>query len=138
VLPEDARIPLANCTGPEALAGAGGKTGFQVFMSIPYLLVLQTSGGSMGWLSVAPLIFIFAIFYFLLIMPQQRRQKKWQQMLSELKTGDKVVTSGGLRGTVIALRDDYLHLRIPPDNLRIEVSRASVVSVGTGEETANK
>ncbi len=52
----------------------------------------------MGWLGFAPLIFIFAIFYFLLIMPQQRRQKKWQQMLSELKTGDKVVTSGGLRG----------------------------------------
>jgi preprotein translocase subunit YajC len=112
--------------------------GFQVFMSVQYLLVLQTSGGSMGWLSVAPLIFIFAIFYFLLIMPQQRRQKKWQHMLSELKTGDKVVTSGGLRGTVIALRDDYLHLRVPPDNLRIEVSRASIVSVGAGEETASK
>ena len=107
-------------------------------MSIPYPLALQTSGGSMGWLSVAPLIFIFAIFYFLLIMPQQRRQKKWQQMLNELKTGDKVVTSGGLRGTVIALRDDYLHLRVPPDNLRIEVSRASIVSVGAGEETTSK
>lgn len=92
----------------------------------------------MGWLGFAPLIFIFAIFYFLLIMPQQRRQKKWQQMLSELKTGDKVVTSGGLRGTIIALRDDYLHLRVPPDNLRIEVSRASIVSVGTGEETVSK
>ena len=92
----------------------------------------------MGWLGFAPLIFIFAIFYFLLIMPQQRRQKKWQQMLNDLKTGDKVVTSGGLRGTVIALRDDYLHLRVPPDNLRIEVSRASIVSVGTGEEAASK
>jgi preprotein translocase subunit YajC len=112
--------------------------GFQVFMSVQYLLALQTSGGSMGWLGIAPLIFIFAIFYFLLIMPQQRRQKKWQQMLSELKTGDKVVTSGGLRGTIIALRDDYLHLRVPPDNLRIEVSRASIVSVGTGEETVSK
>ncbi len=92
----------------------------------------------MGWLGFAPLIFIFAIFYFLLIMPQQRRQKKWQQMLSELKAGDKVVTSGGLRGTIIALKDDYLHLRVPPDNLRIEVSRASIVSVGTGEEMASK
>ena len=91
-------------------------------------------GGSMGWLGFAPLIFIFAIFYFLLIMPQQRKQKKWQQMLSELKTGDKVVTSGGLRGTIISLKDDYVQLRVPPDNLRIEVSRASVVSVGSGEE----
>jgi preprotein translocase subunit YajC len=69
-------------------------------------------------------------------MPQQRRQKKWQQMLSELKTGDKVVTSGGLRGTIIALRDDAIQLRVPPDNLRIEVTRASVASVTTPEEQA--
>ena len=89
----------------------------------------------MGWVGFAPLIFIFAIFYFLLIMPQQRRQKKWQAMLSELKTGDKVITQGGLRGTIVALRDDYVHLRVPPDNLRLEVTRASVVSVTTGEET---
>jgi len=88
----------------------------------------------MGWMSIAPLIFILAIFYLLLILPQQRRQKKWQQMLGELKTGDKVVTTGGLHGTIIALRDDYLHIRVPPDNLRLEVSRASVSSVITGEE----
>jgi preprotein translocase subunit YajC len=106
-------------------------------MSAEHLLALQ-AGGSMGWLGFAPLIFIFAIFYFLLIMPQQRRQKKWQQMLSELKTGDKVVTSGGIRGTIISLKDDYLQLRVPPDNLRIEVSRASVVSVTTPEEAASK
>jgi preprotein translocase subunit YajC len=108
-------------------------------MNVQHLLALQSSGG-MGLLGFAPLIFIFAIFYFLLIMPQQRRQKKWQQMLSELKTGDKVVTSGGLRGTIIALKDDALHLRVPPDNLRIEVSRASVSSVTTddGPATANK
>ena len=92
----------------------------------------------MGWLGFAPLIFIFAIFYFLLILPQQRRQKKWQQMLSELKTGDKVVTSGGLRGTIVALKDDCVHLRVPPDNLRIEVSRASVSSVASSEETTSK
>ena len=88
-------------------------------------------GGVLVWL---PLVFIFVIFYFLLILPQQRRQKKWQQMLSELKTGDKVVTSGGLRGTIIALKDDAVHLRVPPDNLRIEVSRGSVVSVATEDK----
>ena len=90
----------------------------------------------MGLLGFAPLIFIFAIFYFLLIMPQQRRQKKWQQMLGELKTGDKVVTTGGLRGTIISLKDDAIQLRVPPDNLRIEVTRASVASVSTPEEQA--
>ena len=113
------------------------EKGLQGFMSAQYLLAVQSSG-SMGWLGFAPLLFIFAIFYFLLIMPQQRRQKKWQAMLAELKTGDKVVTSGGLRGTIVALKDDYVHLRVPPDNLRVEVSRASVVSVGSGEEVVTK
>jgi len=99
-------------------------------MSIAPLFALQSPS---SLLTFAPLIFIFVIFYFLLIMPQQRRQKKWQQMLSELKTGDKVVTSGGLRGTIVALRDDSLHLRVPPDNLRLEVTRASIVTVTTDE-----
>jgi len=103
-------------------------------MSIQPLWCLQV-GGSTSLLTLAPLIFIFAIFYFLLIMPQQRRQKKWQQMLSELKTGDKVVTSGGLRGTIVALRDDAIHLRVPPDNLRLEVTRSSIVSLGGEEAT---
>ena len=94
---------------------------------------LQTPGGS-GLFTIAPLIFIFAIFYFLLIMPQQRRQKKWQAMLGELKTGDKVTTSGGLRGTIMSLKDDAITLRVPPDNLKLEVSRGSIVSVTTAEE----
>ena len=97
-------------------------------------LWLQFSGGS-GLLGLAPLLFIFAIFYFLLILPQQRKQKKWQAMLGELKTGDKIVTTGGLRGTIIGLKDDAVTLRVPPDNLKLEVSRASVVSVNPTEET---
>jgi len=104
-------------------------------MSLESLFALQ-AGSSL--LTFAPLIFIFGIFYFLLIMPQQRRQKKWQQMLGDLKNGDKVVTSGGLRGTIVALRDDSLHLRVPPDNLRLEVTRASIVSVADSSEEATK
>jgi preprotein translocase subunit YajC len=94
---------------------------------------LQLPSGT-SLLGLAPLLFIFAIFYFLLILPQQRKQKKWQAMLSELKNGDRVVTSGGLRGTIISLKDDALTLRVPPDNLKLEISRASVVSVTTAEE----
>jgi preprotein translocase subunit YajC len=105
-------------------------------MNILASLVLQTSSSSAGWLGFAPLIFIFAIFYFLLIMPQQRKQKKWQQMLNELKPGDKVVTSGGIRGTILTIKDDAVHLRVPPDNLRLEVSRGSISSVSTPEEPA--
>jgi preprotein translocase subunit YajC len=103
-------------------------------MNMKLLLAMQAGVGGMSWLGIAPLLFIFAIFYFLLIMPQQRKQKKWQAMLGELKSGDKIVTSGGLRGTIISLRDDALTLRVPPDNLKLEISRASVVSVTTAEE----
>ncbi len=98
-----------------------------------HLLALQSGGGLGGYLGFAPLILIFAVFYFLLIMPQQRKQKKWQNMLNELKNGDRVVTAGGLKGTIIALRDDSLHLRVAPDNLRIEVTRASIVTVTTDD-----
>ena len=98
------------------------------------VLAVQAGGGGIGWLGIAPLIFIFAIFYFLLIMPQQRRQKKWQGMLDQLKTGDKVTTSGGLRGTIMALKEDCVHLRVPPNNLVLEVTKASVVQVTTSEE----
>lgn len=97
-------------------------------------LAVQAGTGGIGWLGIAPLIFIFAIFYFLLIMPQQRRQKKWQGMLDQLKTGDKVTTSGGLRGTIMALKDDCIHLRVPPNNLLLEVTKASVTQVTTTEE----
>jgi len=94
---------------------------------------LQQPGGS-GLAMLLPLLFIFAIFYFLLILPQQRKQKKWQAMLGELKAGDKVVTSGGLRGTIMSIKEDAITLRVPPDNLKLEVSRASVVTVTTAEE----
>ena len=104
-------------------------------MNLLASLAVQTAG-SAGWLGFAPLIFIFAIFYFLLIMPQQRRQKKWQQMLNELKPGDKVVTSGGIRGTILTIKDEAIQLRVPPDNLRLEVSRGSISSVTTPEEPA--
>jgi preprotein translocase subunit YajC len=85
-----------------------------------------------------PVLGMFAVFYFLLILPQQRRQKKWQAMLSELKTGDKVVTSGGLRGTIFSIKEDALILRVPPDNLKLEVSRGSIVTVTTQDEAVSK
>ncbi|MGH9600965.1 MAG: preprotein translocase subunit YajC [Terriglobales bacterium] len=94
----------------------------------------QPKGAESSWILWLPLVFIFGIFYFLLILPQQKRHKKWQEMLSALKAGDKVVTSGGIRGTVIALKDDHVHLRVPPDNLRLEVARSAVVSVARAEE----
>ena len=101
------------------------------------IAMLQAQGSSpIGMLLPVAVMLVFA--YLILILPQQRRQKKWQAMLSSLKAGDKVITSGGIRGTVIALKDDAVHLRVPPDNLRLEVSKSSVVSLAQAEETEKK
>ncbi len=97
------------------------------------LLIWQAQGGS-GLSLLIMFLPMIALIYFMMVLPQQRRQKKWQAMLDQLKTGDKVTTSGGLRGTIIALKDDALHLRVPPDNLRVEVTKASVMQVTTAEE----
>ena len=93
----------------------------------------QAPGGMSFLLMLLPMV---AVFYFFLILPQQRKQKKWQAVVESLKTGDKVVTTGGLRGTIVALKDDAIHLRVPPDNLRVEVTKASVLNVTTAEEEA--
>jgi preprotein translocase subunit YajC len=100
-------------------------------MNMPLCLAVQTGGGGLpGLVLFLPIILLVVYMFY----SQQRRQKKWQGMLEQLKTGDKVTTSGGLRGTIIALKDDAIHLRVPPDNLRLEVTKASVVSVTTAEE----
>jgi len=101
-----------------------------------HFAIMFFQGGTQGpgfLIGVLPLIFIFVIFYFVLILPQQKRQKKWQQMLGTLKNGDRVVTSGGIRGTIISVKDDAVQLRVPPDNLRIEVARSAVVSMAAEE-----
>jgi len=94
-------------------------------------LLAQGLGG--GSAPILMMVAIFGIFYFLLIMPQQRRQKKWQAMLREIKPGDKVVTSGGLTGAVMSVKEDAIVLRVPPDNIKIEVTRSSVVTLTTPE-----
>jgi preprotein translocase subunit YajC len=87
------------------------------------------AGGGLGLFLLLPLLFIFATFYF-----QQRKTKRWQEVLGGLKTGDRVTTGGGIRGTVIALKDDAIHLRVPPDNLRLEIVKSSIVSINREEE----
>jgi preprotein translocase subunit YajC len=87
-----------------------------------------------GIASFLPFLLIIVVFYFLLIRPNQNKQKAWQQMLNDLKPGDKITTTGGMRGTVIALRDDAVQLRLPPDNIKVEVVKSAIASVTTPEE----
>jgi preprotein translocase subunit YajC len=87
-----------------------------------------------GVVSFLPFILIIVVFYFLLIRPNQNKQKAWQEMLGNLKPGDKVTTTGGIRGTVLSLRDDAVQLRVPPDNIKLEVVKSAIASVTTPEE----
>jgi preprotein translocase subunit YajC len=81
-------------------------------------------------ISFAPFIVIIAIFYFLIIRPQNKKQKETQKMLSELKKGDKVVTIGGVHGTIAAIRENSVVLKVD-DNVKVEFSRSAVASVTT-------
>jgi preprotein translocase subunit YajC len=94
---------------------------------------LFAQGGIAGSAPILMMLAIFAIFYVLLIMPQQRRQKKWQAMLSQVKSGDRAVTSGGLTGVILSVKDDTVILRVPPDNIKVEVTRSSIVTLTTAE-----
>jgi preprotein translocase subunit YajC len=104
-----------------------------LFLSIhnlPALLAQAQGGSGLGSLvTVLPLAFIFVIFYFLLIRPQQKKQKEWNQMLTTIKNGDQVVTSGGMRGTVVSVKDDSFILQVAPDRLRVEIVKSGIVSL---------
>jgi preprotein translocase subunit YajC len=97
--------------------------------------LFQGTPNPLGGLGMMPLLLLFfGVMYLVLILPQQRRQKRWQQMINDLKTGDRITTQGGIRGSIIALKDDAVHLRVPPDNLRLEVAKSSIISVVRDEE----
>jgi preprotein translocase subunit YajC len=86
------------------------------------------AGGSGGLGAFLPLIIIFAIFYFLLIRPQQKKSKQHKQLLSELRKGDKVISSGGLHGVITGLSDEVLTVEISP-KVRVKISRGSIAGV---------
>ena len=90
--------------------------------------------GSMGSLAL-PILF-FVVLYFLMIAPNQKKQKKWQEMLSQLKSGDRVTTNGGLRGTVLSVKDDVVILRVQPDGVKLEFVKSAIAAVTTDEQAA--
>jgi preprotein translocase subunit YajC len=99
-------IDIAYAMGQGGAAGGQGAGGFSAFI---------------------PLILMFAIFYFLLIRPQQKRQKEHKERISSIKPGDRVIT-GGIYGRVTAVSDDTLTVEIA-DKVRVKVNRASVTGV---------
>src|SRR5579875_3549032 len=110
-----------------------------------YLLLMfpQTatpSSGGGGGLPGPLITFVamVAIFYFLIFMPMRRQQKRQKDMLKTLENGQTVLTSGGIIGTIVAVNDDTLILRIKPDNLKIQVARSAVTSVVSTDEPVKK
>ena len=93
-----------------------------------FLLMAQPAGGGAQGNPIAaflPIILIVVIFYFLLIRPQQKRSKQHKAMLDALKTGDQVVTIGGMRGTVAGIDQDTVVLRVA-DNVKITFNRSAI------------
>jgi len=92
-------------------------------------LLLQSSDSTIAFLvNMLPIAAIFLVFYFLVIAPANKQKRKTQEMLSSLKKGDRVVTSGGIYGTVQGVEPEVVYLKIA-DNVKVKVARSAITSV---------
>jgi preprotein translocase subunit YajC len=94
------------------------------------------AGAGGGLSMMLPILLFIPLLYFLMIRPQQKKQKQWQAMLASIKSGDKITTTGGIRGTIISMKEDSMVIRVAPDNLKLEVARNAIASV-TQEDDSN-
>ena len=92
----------------------------------------MTEGVPSPILQFLPLVFLFLIFYFLLIRPQQQKQKNHATMVSKLEKNDEIITTGGVHATIVEVREKTLILRIA-DNVKIEIERSSIAEVKKGK-----
>ena len=92
----------------------------------PLIALAAAPGSSNPLLAFAPMILMFVVFYFLLIRPQQKKQKDLNQMIQSLKKGDRVVTSGGIIGTVAGVQNDYVILKVGENEIKLEVMKSAV------------
>lgn len=84
-----------------------------------------------------PFVFIFVIMYYVMIRPQMRRQKEQQRLVAALKTGDRVVTASGIHGLISNVKDRTVIVKVA-DNVKIEMEKSAITSVGTGEAVPQK
>jgi preprotein translocase subunit YajC len=94
------------------------------------LWVFQQPAGN-GFTMMLPILLIIPVMYLLMIRPQQKRQKQWQQMLAAIKTGDRVTTAGGIRGVILSIKDDAIVIRVAPDGIKLEVAKNAIAAVTT-------
>ncbi len=84
-----------------------------------------------------PVLLFIPLLYLLMIRPQQKKQKQWQQLLSGIKSGDRITTAGGIRGIILSIKDDSIIIRVAPDNLKLEVAKSAIASVTQDEPSAS-
>src|SRR5688572_12295676 len=97
------------------------------------IALLQSSGGATAAIAnFLPIIAIGFVFYFMVIGPANKQRKKQQQMLSALKKGDRVITTGGIYGTIQGVEPEAVYLKIA-ENVKVKVSRSAISGVVTGE-----
>ena len=94
----------------------------------PFLIAMAApqQGAPNPWLQLIPFALILGIFYFVMVLPMRKRQQKVQAFLSALKVGDRVITTGGIHGSITRVSDQVVQLQIA-NNVRIDVSRAAIV-----------
>jgi len=107
-----------------------------VATSLAILAAAPLSGTGSGFSLLLPILLFIPLLYLLMIRPQQKRQKQWQQMLAAIKSGDRVTTAGGIRGTIISIKDDAIIIRVAPDNLKLEVAKSAIASVTTPDSSS--
>ncbi len=91
--------------------------------------------GGAGLSLILPMVLMVGAMYLLMIRPQQKKQKQWSEMLGQLKAGDRITTTGGIKGTILNLKDDTLTIRVAPDGIKLEVVKSAIASVTTQEES---
>jgi preprotein translocase subunit YajC len=97
------------------------------------IALLQSSGGAAAAVAnFLPIIAIGLVFYFMVIGPANKQRRKQQQMLSALKKGDRVITTGGIYGTIQGVEPEAVYLKIA-ENVKVKVSRSAISGVVTGE-----
>ena len=103
--------------------------GFGIWgLGFPHLMAMATpsQGSPSPWLQFVPFVLVLAIFYFIILLPMKKKQQKVQEFLAGLKVNDRVITSGGIFGTVTKVAEASVQLQVA-NNVRIEVSRAAIV-----------
>lgn len=103
-----------------------------MFNSVAWAINGQAGGAGGLFGALIPLVLIFVIFYFLLIMPQRRRQKEHSEMIKNLKKGDKVITNGGLYGTITRVKKNYLEVEIA-NRITVRVQRNAISQLRASE-----